>query len=128
MIRKQYHGRRTDDSFLVWDVRGLVEKAKSIPVIQVPLSEIRELDEPYWYQEGSPEPTCRHIANHCKLVREASLDFPILLCSEGRVMDGMHRVVKAYCDGLIEIPAKKFRETPAPDFIDVGFDELSYDD
>jgi hypothetical protein len=57
----------------------------------VPVASIRELDEPYW---GEPM-TCRNVAEHARLIEEADLGCPIILSSDGRVMDGMHRVLKA---------------------------------
>jgi len=39
----------------------------------------------------------------------------IILSSEGWVMDGMHRVAKAFIEGLKCIRAVQFPETPAPD-------------
>jgi len=37
-------------------------------------------------------PTARAVADHARLLAEADLRFPILLCANGRVMDGRHRV------------------------------------
>lgn len=58
------------------------------------------------------------------MISEADLEFPIILSSEGRVMDGMHRVLKALLNGLKSIEAVRFDRDPAPDFSDVAFDDL----
>lgn len=128
MIRAQYHGRHTDDGFLVWDVRRLVDLARDLPVQDVPLENISEFDENYWYQSDDVVPTCRNIAEHMQLVRDADLRFPIILCAEGRLMDGMHRVVKAHAEGQPKIRAKVFPTTPEPDHRDVKLADLPYDD
>ena len=126
-MRKQYHSRDTDHGRLVWDVDRLVEASAGLPQIEVPLEAIRELDEPYWFQGGGPA-TCREIAEHARLMAETDLRYPIILCAEGRVMDGMHRVVRAYAEGRSAIIAVRFEQTPAPDFVDVDLDTLSYDE
>ena len=128
MIRAQYHGRHTDEGFLVWDVRRLVKLARDLPVQDVPLETISEFDENYWYQSDDVVPTCRNIAEHMQLVREANLEFPILLCAQRRLMDGMHRVMKAHAEGQSTIPAKVFATTPEPDHRDVSLADLPYDD
>jgi hypothetical protein len=126
-LRRQYHFRALGDHTLIWDVSRLVDLAQDIPISQVPLSEIRELDEPYWFAATDDEPTCRSIADHMKQVTSADLSHPVILCADGRIMDGMHRVVKALNDGQETIAAKKFAKTPPHDFIDIAPEELSYD-
>ncbi len=94
-LRQQYHFRESDKGLLAWDVLKLIRLSADFEVIQIPVSEIRELKETYWYN-GDQKPTSVDIANHAKLIYEADLSYPIILCSEGRLMDGMHRVCKAF--------------------------------
>ena len=54
--------------------------------------------------------------------------YPIILCSQGRVMDGMHRVAKAKLRGQDKIDAVQFENDPAPHFVNVNADDLIYDD
>jgi hypothetical protein len=61
------------------------------------------------------------------LIQEVDLSYPIILCSEGRVMDGMHRVAKALYERKEKIIAVQFRETPEPDYEDIYPDALSYE-
>ena len=123
-LRPQYHFRPTTDGVLIWDVRKLVKLASELPLVKVPLNEIVELDEPYWFGPGGDEPTCRRIAEHMKQSDEADLAFPIVLCSDGRVMDGMHRVVKAHINGQTHIDAVRLKKTPPPDYKDMRPEEL----
>ena len=62
------------------------------------------------------------------MVQEADLQYPIILCADGRVMDGMHRIAKASLQGQLSIQAVKFAVTPSPDFINVAEDALDYED
>jgi len=90
------------------------------------LSEIRELDETFWFDHEDQEPTCRRVALHAKLMNAADLDHPIILSRDGWVMDGMHRVCKALVEGRDTIRAVRFDEDPAPDYVDVAPAELPY--
>lgn len=124
-MRKQYHFRPGPDGLRAWDVDRLVALTKDFPVIEVPLSAIHELDKPYWYDHGAV-PTCRSIAEHARLINEADLAFPIILSSDGGVMDGMHRVAKAAMEGRCSISALQFAQDPEPDYVGVDPDKLTY--
>lgn len=104
----------------------MVEITQSFQVRQVPLSDIKELDEAYWYPDTHP--TTQDIIAHMQLIQEADLAYPIILCAQGRLMDGMHRVGKAKILGKASISAVQFDTNPQPDFINVHEDDLIYDD
>ena len=123
-LRKQYYLRRNAGRFTAWDVDRLVRLTKDFPRIQVPLDAIREIDEPHWFSGGSQEATCRAVMEHARLINEADLSFPIILASDGRVMDGMHRVLKAVLNGAETIEAVHFEHDPEPDFVDVAIEDL----
>lgn len=111
---------------MVWSVRSLIEKAAALPIRDVPLTAIAELDEPYWGSAKAPL-TVREVAEHADLIDAADVAYPILLCADGRVMDGMHRVANALRSGQASIPAQQFAETPPPDYRDVDLADLPYD-
>jgi hypothetical protein len=48
-------------------------------------------------------------------IQAADLSIPIILSADGHVMDGMHRVAKAWLLGLTEIQAVQFPQDPEPD-------------
>ena len=126
-MRKQYYFRKEGQDTLIWDVGRLMRLVQNLEMMEVPLSEIKELDENFWYTNPSDIPSCRSIAIHAKLIQEASLEHPIIICPEGRIMDGMHRVCKAYIKGRETIRAKKFTKIPTPDFKNVPEDHLPYE-
>jgi hypothetical protein len=125
-VRRQYHSTQVDGRNLIWDVHRLVELTRSFPARPVPLTSIAELDECFWF-EGTP-PTCRAVALHAQLMREADLAHPIILSASGRVMDGMHRVCKALLEGRSTVAAVRFTTDPEPDYIDADIDALPYDE
>lgn len=127
-MRAQYHFRQSSQGLRAWNVRRLVGLSSTLPRERVPLSAIRELDEPYWSGEPETSITCRQIAEHARLIRDCDFAFPIILSNDGRVMDGMHRVCKAFVDCLGEIEAVRFLQDPEPDYVGVHPDDLPYDD
>ncbi len=60
------------------------------------------------------------------LIKETDLNYPIILSSDGRVMDGMHRVAKALLEGQETIEAVQFSQDPKPEYKDVHPDDLPY--
>lgn len=127
-MRQQYHFRSVGSDTHIWDVNKLLKLTHQLPVEDIPLDAIQELDEAYWYDMGGDQPTCRSIAHHMALVQETDLAYPILLCPAGKVIDGMHRVVKALLLKQSSIRAIKLVTLPSPDFVNVSPDDLCYDD
>jgi hypothetical protein len=126
-IRAQYHFRKSPNGLCAWDVRRLLEQSHDLVPERVPLSAIRELDEPYWTHERV-QLTCREVVEHTRLILDCDLAYPIILSSDGRVMDGMHRVCKALLQGHQDIQAVRFPHDPAPDYIGVHPHDLPYSD
>lgn len=124
-LHQQYHFRESAKGLLAWDVLKLIALSKDFKVIQVPLSEIRELNETYWFGLGA-KPISIDIAQHAKQIYAADLSYPIILCPEGRVMDGMHRVCRAYLEKHESLLAVKFAELHEPDYVGKQPDELPY--
>ncbi len=90
----------------------------------MPLTAIRELDQE-WHGDDE-RPTWRAMLEHVRLIDEADLAFPIILASNGAVMDGMHRVAKAVLHGRQEIDAVQFVRDPSPDHVGLGPSDLPY--
>jgi hypothetical protein len=53
--------------------------------------------------------------DHMIRVKNSSLDHPIVMCWDGFVMDGWHRIVKAIMDGRTHINAYRFEKYLEPD-------------
>jgi hypothetical protein len=97
-----------------------------LPSRWVPLGEIRELDEVRWFDRDEERPTCRALLEHMRLVLASDTSFPVLLGSDGRVMDGMHRILKVALEGGATVEAKQFSVDPEPDHVGVDLDDLPY--
>ena len=127
-LRKQYHFRPSKNGLYAWDIDILIEMSKDFNVKTIPLSYIKEYDENWWFGNANDTPTCRAIVEHFKLANECDLSYPIILSSNGRIMDGMHRVCKAYLEGRETIDVVQFEVDPEPTYVDVqDVDLLPYD-
>jgi len=125
-MRKQYHFRNIGQDLYIWDVHHLLELTKNLTPKTVLLADIQELNEAYWFPDQYP--TTQQIIEHVQLIQDANLSYPIILCAQGRVMDGMHRVAKASLLQHIDILAVQFEQTPEPDFLNMDEDDLDYDE
>jgi hypothetical protein len=123
-VRKQYYFRPSQHGLLAWDVDRLVELSRHLPRTYVPLTAIRELDEP-WAGDGEPQ-IWRRLIEHLKLIEEADLSFPIILSANGDIMDGRHRVAKAAWQGRADIQAVQFERDPEPDHVGKQPEELPF--
>ena len=124
-MRKQYHfwpGERGKDA---WDVDRLVALSRDLPVEEVPLADVSEIDSVYWFGD-SELPTVRRVVDHFRLMQEVDTEHPIILGPDGRVMDGMHRVARALLEGRPTIAAVRLPTLPDPDYRDCRPDELPY--
>ena len=125
-MRKQYNFRHGDDGLHAWDVGRLLELAADVPVQEIAVDTITEVDTVYWYDFGET-PTVRSVVDHARLMNEVDLSHPIILAPDGRVMDGMHRIARCLLDGRATILAKRLPALPPPDFRNVAPGDLPYD-
>ena len=125
-MRKQYYFRPSRQGYYAWDVDRLVTLTENFERQKVKIDSIREIDETIWFGDKDGKSTCRAIVEHMRLIEETDLRYPVILSSDGRVMDGMHRVAKALLEGQETIETVKFSEDPEPDYKDVHPDDLPY--
>lgn len=125
LVRKQYNFRPGAYGLDAWDVDNLVVASADLPVTVVALDSIADVDTDFWFTFG-PTPTVRRIIDHIRLIQEVDVSYPIILGSDGRVMDGMHRIARAILEGHSTIRAVRFEHEPEPDFRDCSPDDLPY--
>jgi len=126
-MRKQYYFRSAERGLMAWDVDRLIKLTENFPRVELPLAAIRELDAPFSSVEDGLL-TWRNVVEHAGLIEAADLRFPIILSSDGSVMDGMHRVAKAVLLGRATIQAVQFPDDPDPDYVGAHPNDLPYDE
>jgi len=126
-VRKQYHFWPGERGLDAWDVDRLITMSAGLPVLDVPLEEIADVDTDYWFDGSMEVATVRQVVEHMRLVQKVDPSYPIILGVDGRVMDGMHRVARALLEGRPSIAAVRFDVQPEPDYRDCHPAELPYD-
>lgn len=124
-MRKQYNFRPSASGLDAWDVDNLIVASSSLAVKEVAIESITDVDTDFWFEFG-PKPTVRRIIDHVRLMQEVDLSYPIILGSDGHVMDGMHRIARAILDGLLTVKAVQFVDEPDPDYRDCSPEDLPY--
>ena len=97
-----------------WHIESVWRAARNLPVEQVQIGSIRELDEDCWFN-GRPA-TVRAVVDHAARMHSADLELPVILASDGQVLDGMHRIAKALLEGRATLPARRLPVDPDPDW------------
>ena len=94
-------------------MQQLWDMAEGLPVRKVRVSDLNALDDVRWFSERmNKPPTCRAVAEHARDIYEMDFRFPIILSPTGVVLDGMHRLCKAFLQGMEEIDAVQLPTMP----------------
>ncbi len=112
----QKHSKIVDGKRYIWFTEKLWKISKDFEVFEVNVEDFPELDMDCWFGNDT-KPTLRKIAEHCDKINMASLKYPIILNSDGSLMDGGHRLCKALISGIKTVKAVKFESMPKPDKI-----------
>ncbi len=125
---KNYGEHTFSDWHGTWEVARLIELASVLTPKEIPIVQLRELDRAVW---GKEPMTVREAVEHFRRIQEADLSCPIILSSIGRIMDGCHRLAKAYLEGRSTILAVQFVKDPPPDRIgevcDTSLEQMKLD-
>lgn len=107
------------DGERTWAVRDLWAVASTLQARRVQLADIEAdklMDSYVWTRDGewTQALSVREILDHARRVEEADLEYPIILTPDGRVADGVHRIVKALRLGRTSIMAVWLTTMPEP--------------
>ena len=101
-----------DDQGRVYKESSLWEAVKDLPITTFNLS-ADILDQSLHWKLNN----VRDYVTHFSRVSNTDLSVPIILRSDGVIMDGWHRIIKALFEGNFTLPAQKFTIDPEPAFI-----------
>lgn len=121
MTATRYHFRKIGGDTHIWRIAPLLEQR--FTPLDLMLGKIEEIFEPYWFDATGTPPTCMRVMEHAAAALRSDLAYPILICENHRVIDGMHRVMKARAQGKPTIRAHQI-DLPKPDFINVDEGDL----
>lgn len=100
-----------------YDVNKLFELAKDIPEEEVDLADYVDQLKDYVWTEGDSEKKIRPIdidesSEHWQRMLDADLDYPILIGPNNEIMDGYHRLARAFFLRKPKIKIQKFDHWP----------------
>jgi hypothetical protein len=113
----------------VYNVDKLIELSKKLPVISLPLElVVSNLEESRWSdEENDPESKLpnfgarevlkfhekeRKYEYHYQKTKKSDLSFPIIIDKDYVVIDGMHRLLKAFMEGYKNVKVIIFKRLP----------------
>jgi hypothetical protein len=115
-VLKQYSFWPGEEGLDAWDVDKLIELSRSLPIEDVPLDSIDQVDTNYWFSDEFWPPTVRRIIEHVQRIQDVDGSYAIILGPDDRVMDGMHRIARAILDGRSSIAVVRLAVLPPPDY------------
>ena len=114
--RHLYAEPRPDGRTPYWTMGTIWAAAEGKPAVTVAIEDLDILDAVVWF--GGPkhvEPTIRRVAERARDIFSADLSYPIIMTRSGDVLDGAHRIAKAYLQGERTIAAVVIDDYPPPD-------------
>jgi hypothetical protein len=112
-MRRSFEPPQADGSMRFWRMHQLWELAKGLPVRKVQLNEVDGFDEVHWFGGSlNVRPTCRSVAEHARDIYACDFTYPIILSPTGEVLDGWHRICKAFLTGVAELDAVQLPTLP----------------
>ena len=114
--RRLYGETQPDGRTPYWTMRTIWAAAEGKATISVAIDALNILDAVVWF--GGPknvEPTIRRVAERARDIFSADLSYPIIMTKSGDVLDGAHRIAKAYLQGERTIAAVVIDDYPPPD-------------
>jgi hypothetical protein len=100
----------------LWQVPHLWSLAATLPIQFQPVEELlSHFDGARWLGEDEPV-TVRAIIEHARRINVADLAYPIIISSDNHILDGLHRLAKAWITGVPTIASVQFPQDPTPDF------------
>ena len=110
------HSHPVPDGRAFWWTESLWAASAGLPVRRVPIDQIREFEQDCWFDGRAPN--CREVAEHARRIQQADLQYPVILAADGHLMDGGHRIAKAWLEGRGAVDAVRFEVDPEPDWME----------
>ena len=115
--KREMHSRPVPAGRGFWWTDNLWIQSQYLRPFQIAIEDVAEFDLNCWFSAAA-QPTCRAVAEHCRRILSADLDYPIILAEDGGLMDGGHRLAKAWLDGRTHVAAVQFLQDPEPDWVE----------
>lgn len=99
-----------------WKEETILNASMGLLVERIPLACLQEeLNQDHWFQSYD-NPTVLNVIKHFKRIISAELHYPIIISPTGRILDGIHRLAKAWLSQEITIDVVRLKELPESDY------------
>lgn len=99
-----------------WYVKRLWVLSVGLPEFDFDVSSFNGYEEDFWFGDRI-KPTIKKVLEHHHKILNADITFPIIISEDGLIMDGVHRICRAYLENRKTIRAVRFEKNPDPDII-----------
>jgi len=114
---REKHSRPVPGGRGFWWTDRLWQHAEGLRPFMICVEDILEFDLNCWFGPQT-EPTVRAVARHAQRIYDADLSYPVILSADGGLMDGGHRLAKAWLTGQEKVAAVRFERDPEPDWVE----------
>ena len=115
-FKEAFTGFEKDGEVRLWLVQRLWQLSKDLPIFEYESAAYNWYDQDVWFG-NQQKPTIHNVLAHFRKIEKADFEYPIIISSEGIVLDGVHRIFRANLDKRKTIAAVRFEVDPAPDKI-----------
>ncbi len=114
--RVLYAGPDEHGRYKYWYAETLWKAAEQAEVQEVEVASLEILDEVVWFGgHQNIEPTIRRVAERARDIFQADLGYPIIQIRGGEIIDGAHRIARAYLEGRSTIRVAVLDDYPPHD-------------
>lgn len=114
--RVLYAGPDENGDHKYWYAETLWKAAEQAEIQVVELASLDLLDEVVWFGGHQDiQPTIRRVAERARDIFQADLSYPIIQIRGGDIIDGAHRIARAYLEGKTHIQVAILEDYPAHD-------------
>ena len=97
-----------------WDVRTLWNSSTKFPIESCPIESITSIDVLMWKTRKNQKFCVEELAHHLRKFLKVDTSFPILLFSDGSLIDGAHRIARAMSNGEETVKVRRFTRENMP--------------
>lgn len=115
---KHSHTILKDGRKHTWFAKRLWSLSAGLPEFDYEVALFNGFDEDFWFGDRI-KPTINKVIEHSEKIQHADYNYPIILSEDGKIMDGVHRIIRAHLEGRKTIRAVRFEKNPEPDIINM---------
>ena len=111
---KLMEGHTYSNGKSVWQIEDLWNAVEGMPVHHMPVELFVEQLQGTCWTQGDETVTPNWVLSHTRRILGADLEYPMIIDSEGIILDGIHRLCKAVIEGRETVAVQRIVLMPDP--------------